>query len=58
VFVRRRNRHTHNRLRVQQTRGGQTITVDLTNSNPIAGTVVAPAVFSGWNNHRDASFDR
>jgi VCBS repeat-containing protein len=47
----------HNRLRYQQTRGGHTITVELTNSNPLAGTVVAPAVFTGGDYRGYAEFD-
>jgi len=47
----------HNRRYTQQTRGGHTITVDLTNSNPLAGTVVAPAVFTGGDYHAYAEFD-
>jgi PKD repeat protein len=47
----------YNRLREQQVRGGHSVTVDLTNSNPSVGTVVAPAVFTGGTSTAAAEFD-
>ena len=41
----------------QQTRGGLTPEVDLTNSNLVIGDVVAPAVFPGGTFTEDAVFD-
>jgi hypothetical protein len=46
-----------NQLRQQQVRGGHTVTVDMTNSNPTVGVVVVPAVFSGGLAAVDAVFD-
>ena len=47
----------HNRRWLQDTRGGHTITVELTNSDPGVGDVVAPAVFTGGGYQAYAAFD-
>ena len=47
----------HNRRWAQDTRGGHPITVELTNTDPSVGEVVAPAAFTGGDFQAFAEFD-
>ncbi len=47
----------HNRRDNQQLRGGHTVTIDPSNSNPTVGDIVSPAVFSGGLSSANAVFD-
>ena len=47
----------HNRRWGQDTRGGHTITVEMTNTDPGVGEVLAPAVFTGGDYQAYAEFD-
>ena len=47
----------HNRRWAQDTRGGHPITVELTNTDPSVGEVVAPAAFTGGDFQAFADFD-
>jgi len=47
----------YDRLRQQQVRGGHSVTVNMTNSNPAAGVIVTPAVFTGGTSIAVAEFD-